>query len=49
MNGIVEQCTMVLKELDELTKEIFRPYRVFCTQKDVRFSSFFIGPYRVFN
>ncbi|WJX16415.1 hypothetical protein P8452_06443 [Trifolium repens] len=35
MNGIVEQCTMVLKELDELTKEIFRPYRVFCTQKDI--------------
>jgi hypothetical protein len=37
---MIEQCTMVPKEPDEITKEIFRPYRVFCARKDVRFSSF---------
>ncbi|WJX09962.1 hypothetical protein P8452_00738 [Trifolium repens] len=35
MNGIVEQCMMIPKELDEITKEIFRPYCVFCARKDI--------------
>ncbi|MCH97932.1 U-box domain-containing protein 52-like, partial [Trifolium medium] len=33
--GIVEQCSLVPKDPDELTKEIFRPYRVFCARKDI--------------
>ncbi|CAJ2674830.1 U-box domain-containing protein 35-like [Trifolium pratense] len=33
--GIVEQCTIVPKDPDEFTKEIFRPYRVFCARKDI--------------
>jgi hypothetical protein len=42
MNGIVEQCMMIPKELDEITKEIFRPYCVFCARKDVRFFLLFL-------
>ena len=35
LHGIVEQCSFVVKEPDEHTKEIFRPYRVFCARKDI--------------
>ena len=40
MNSIIEQSSVVGKEPDEQTKEIFRPYRVFCARKDVSFTFF---------
>ncbi|KAE9599446.1 putative aminoacyltransferase, E1 ubiquitin-activating enzyme [Lupinus albus] len=35
-NGIGEQSSVVSKDPDEQTKEIFRPYRVFCARKDIQ-------------
>ncbi|KAJ1425717.1 UspA [Sesbania bispinosa] len=35
-NGIGEQGSLVCKDPDDHTKEIFRPYRVFCARKDIQ-------------
>ncbi|XP_020224072.1 U-box domain-containing protein 52 isoform X2 [Cajanus cajan] len=34
-HSIVEKFTLVCKDPDEQTREIFRPYRVFCARKDI--------------
>ncbi|KAK7320752.1 hypothetical protein VNO77_30519 [Canavalia gladiata] len=36
INGIAAQCGLVCKDPDDQTKEIFRPYRVFCARKDIQ-------------
>ncbi|KAK7293689.1 hypothetical protein RJT34_16562 [Clitoria ternatea] len=35
INGIVDHSAPACKEPDEQTREIFRPYRVFCARKDI--------------
>ncbi|XP_027189273.1 U-box domain-containing protein 52-like isoform X2 [Cicer arietinum] len=36
MNSLIDQCSMLCKDPDDQTKEIFRPYRVFCARKDIQ-------------
>lgn len=38
-SGMMEQCLVVAKDIDDHTRHIFNPYRVFCARKDVSFDN----------
>lgn len=41
-NGISSPHPLVCKDPDDQTKEVFRPYRVFCARKEVSFVFFYM-------